>query len=52
MVLVSVRSDLAQAMWCHGHEIGSSPIEAKDNRYLKGERFYCVPVEKWTLVWL
>lgn len=52
MVLFSVRSDLAQAMWCHGHEISSSPIEAKDNRYLKGERFYCVPVEKWTLVWL
>jgi len=52
MTLFSVRSDLAQAMWCSGEDIKKSPIEVKSNKFVHEERFFVVPIEKWRKVCL
>lgn len=48
--LFAVSQDLSQAMWARGEDILSSPIVKLDNRYMKDEPFFDVPVGLWKTV--
>lgn len=48
--LFAVSQDLSQAMWARGEDILSSPIVKLDNRYMKDEPFFDVPVSLWKTV--
>jgi hypothetical protein len=44
-VLFAVKADLTEAFWVDNNTILQCPVERKDNKYMKGEYFFCVPIE-------
>ena len=48
--LFAVSKDMSQAMWARGEDILSSPVVKLDNRYMKDEPFFDVPVGLWKTV--
>ena len=49
-LLFSVRLDCKKAMYAKAADIVSSPIITIDNKYMDSERFFDVPIQKWTIV--
>ena len=44
-ILFSVKADLTEALWVDNNTILQCPVERKDNKYMKNEYFFCVPIE-------
>ena len=43
-ILFSVKADLTEALWVDNNTILQCPVERKDNKYMKGEYFFVVPI--------
>lgn len=44
-ILFSVKADLTEALWVDNNTILQCPVERKDNKYMKGEYFFVVPIQ-------
>lgn len=49
-ILFSVRLDFKKAMYANAADIVSSPIITIDNKYMECEKFFDVPIQRWTIV--